>query len=389
MKTPHTPAALLSAAIAGCLGAPEPGHGESVDLITIVTVPTSSIAVSSDPEPEISSEVPAPPAVPSVPRAALVAQVPRAALVSDSVAALAGIPIHLSGGISFNDDTGTVTIIGGSGNDAATVALDAAGAVRVALGRAVVTYARSAVTKIVFSGDDGDDSFTNSTSIPCTANGGDGNDILRGGSGDDFLVGGYGQDTLYGNDGDDILWGSGGSDVLYGRDGNDVLYGHGGSDELHGGAGRDTLNGGSGNDQLFGDDGQDLLVAVGGGSDTLTGGAQWDNYWVDPNDTITDASASELSLGYTHVISSFRPVIYDGGPAIAVALDPHGEDIPDPARYSTHSASLASFDDHPLFAGGGPSKDDIIPSSWYRSSSRPKPPVCRRCRSLSPGIPSA
>lgn len=363
MKTSNTSAALLGAAIAGCLGSPDPDHSESLDLVTITTLPTS-IGVSTAPELEISSEVPAPPEVPAVPRAALVAQVPRAAMLSDSVSSLGGIPVHLTTGISFDDDTGVVTITGGSGNDTSTVTIDAAGAVRVTLGRAAVTYTRRVVTRIVFVGNDGDDEFTNATSIPCTANGGDGNDTLRGGSGDDFLVGGYGQDTLYGNDGDDILWGSGGSDVLWGGDGNDVLYGHGGSDELHGGAGRDTLNGGSGNDQLFGDEGQDLLVAVGGGSDTLTGGSQWDNYWVDPTDTITDTSANEQSLGYVHVISGFRPVIFENGPAVAVALDPHGEDIPDPSKYSTHTGlTLTSFDDHPLFAAGGPSKDDIFQGS--------------------------
>ncbi|HEY0477077.1 MAG TPA: C2 family cysteine protease [Kofleriaceae bacterium] len=331
-------------------------------MSTISVALPPAIIANPFPELELSTEIAAPPAVPAISRTPLVAQVPRAAVLSDAQTAFAGVPVRRLTGISI-DAAGVVAIEGGTGNDVASVSIDATGAVRVQLNRSVVTYARRDVTEISFSGGDGDDDFTNSTSIKCTANGGDGNDTLRGGSGPDFLIGGYGQDTLYGNDGDDVLWGSGGSDVLYGGNGNDVLYGHGGNDELHGGPGRDTLNGGSGNDQLFGDEGQDLLISVGLGSDTLTGGAQWDNYWIDSSDTITDASAGELDLGYVHVISQFRGVVYPGGPAVAVGLDPIGEDLPDPSKYDTHTGTLTSFDDHPLFAAGGPSKDDIFQGS--------------------------
>ena len=309
---------------------------------------------------EMSTEVPAPPTTPGVARAPLVAQIPGAAALSDLDASTRGIPVRRQTGISFNVSTGVLTLEGTSRNDTASVGLTLQG-LRVQLNQTITARATRGVKEIVFIGDAGDDQFTNSTGITSTVNGGDGNDTLRGGSGADFLIGGFGQDTLHGNGGHDTLWGSGGSDVLLGGDGDDVLFGHGGNDTLHGDAGRDTLNGGNGDDQLFGDAGQDLLVSVGNGTDTLTGGAQWDNFWRDTSDALTDPSPNEVNRGYVHVISQFRSVVYETGISAAVGLNPIGEDLPDPARYAEHTgASPANFAHHPLFASGGPSKDDIF-----------------------------
>jgi hypothetical protein len=304
-----------------------------------------------------------PPALPSLVRAPVVKQTPRAATLSDAVVAEWKLPLFRRNGISI-DEAGVVTIDGSSGNDFATVNDYARGMVRVELNGSAEVYARQDITEIVFIGEAGDDTFTNNTNLPTTANGGDGNDILNGGSGADFLVGGYGQDSISGKDGNDTIWGSGGSDTLWGGDGTDVIFGHGGNDALHGGNGRDTLNGGSGNDQLFGDAGQDLIVSVGLGVDTITGGTQWDNYWVDTADTITDISANEEELGYVHEIASFRSVKYENGTTFAVGLNPLGEDLPDPVKYAEHTTSVKTdFSDHPLFATSGPSKDDIFQGS--------------------------
>ena len=270
------------------------------------------------------------------------------------------IPLQRRSGISFDAPSGVLTLDGTSRNDTASVSRTFE-RLRVQLNQTITMHPTRGVKEIVFVGDAGDDEFTNSTGIKSTANGGDGNDTLRGGSGGDFLIGGFGQDSLQGNDGNDTIWGSGGSDVLSGGNGDDVLFGHGGNDTLHGDAGRDTLNGGNGDDQLLGDAGQDLLVSVGNGTDTLTGGAQWDYIWRDTSDTFTDVSPNEVSRGYVHVISQFRTVLYESGISAPVGLNPIGEDLPDPARDPDHTgASPANFANHPLFASGGPSKDDIF-----------------------------
>src|SRR5262249_25899683 len=117
------------------------------------------------------------------------------------------------------------------------------------------------VQKITFSGLDGDDTFTNTTSIPCSASGDKGKDTLTGGDGKAVLFGGEGNDVLNGGKGDDILMGytlnlGGGSPV---SPGNDTLNGGDGADKLFGSAGNDTLNGGDGNDALLGASGIDTL----------------------------------------------------------------------------------------------------------------------------------
>lgn len=219
-----------------------------------------------------------------------------------------------------------------------------------------------ALTGVVFYGGDGNDTFTNNTSLPSTAYGNNGDDVLTGGSGADFLEGDLGQDTLRGNGGDDTLWGSGGSDTLWGGPGDDQLYGHGGNDVLHGEDGNDLLNGGSGNDQLFGEYGQDTIMAVGLGVDTITGGPQWDYLWVDSSDSITDASPNEQSLGYVHIISAFHHVSYDGGKtSTAIGLDPLGENLPDPIAQSADNVTAkVNYSNSPLFRPSGPNRNDVF-----------------------------
>jgi Calpain family cysteine protease/RTX calcium-binding nonapeptide repeat (4 copies) len=309
---------------------------------------------------EESDDLQAAPAQPEIQRAPLMPQVRKEGSLSDAQASSYGAPRVQVTGIQLDSDHQVLRIHGTSSNDVASVSIGLNGVVIAQMGRQTVVLAQSALTSIEFSGGAGDDSFTNSTAIQSTVHGGDGNDTLNGGSGPDFIVGGYGQDTIHGNGGHDTLWGSGDSDVVYGDDGYDVLFGHGGNDQLHGGAGRDTLNGGTGNDTLWGDAGNDLIVTVGNGVDTVTGGPQWDNYWVDTTDTITDITADEQILGYVHTISHFRSVVYENGPAVAVGLDPIGEALPDPAKYPEHTASLSDYGDHPLFSSWGPTKDDIF-----------------------------
>jgi hypothetical protein len=287
---------------------------------------------------------------------------PQAADLGVSQAALVGL-----------DSTGTkVVITGTTGADTASVKYYpySTDTIIVTLNGTSTLYGlndlyQPAITSISFSGGAGNDSFTNLTSLPSTANGNDGDDDLQGGSGADFLIGDYGNDTLHGNGGADVLWGSGDGDILYGGTGNDTLHGHGGADQLHGEDGNDLLNGGSSNDTLYGESGQDTFMAVGLGADTLIGGSQWDYYWADAADTITDPSALELSLGYVHVISGFHHISYNGGlTSTPVGLEPLGEDLADPLPSSSDSGlTLLDFKDRPLFGPNGPSKNDIFQGS--------------------------
>ena len=151
---------------------------------------------------------------------------------------------------------GVLTINGmDDGNDVATVSV-IFGEVRATLtsvgptgpmGTLVVGQTLSkpitAVQRIVFNGFGGNDTFTNNSSIRCTALGGAGHDTLKGGSGRDTLIGGAGVDRLYGRAGGDWLYGQGGLDYLYGEAGSDWLDGglDGFADRLYGGIDPDTF----------------------------------------------------------------------------------------------------------------------------------------------------
>jgi Ca2+-binding RTX toxin-like protein len=76
------------------------------------------------------------------------------------------------------------------------------------------------------SAGDGADSLTNTTSVPSTLSGGDGNDSLAGGSGNDILRGNKGVDTHSGGPGDDYLDARGDrGDIVTCGDGNDTVLG--------------------------------------------------------------------------------------------------------------------------------------------------------------------
>lgn len=256
---------------------------------------------------------------------------------------------------------GVLTITGGNTNDTASVAPGTTrGTIIAKRGPYTSTFDAAAVTKIVFYGNDGDDQFTNTTSIPSEAYGGDGNDVLYGGSGADFLVGGYGQDTLRGYGGNDVVWGSGGSDWLYGGEGNDLVKGHGGNDLIYGENGNDALYGGTGDDTLYGGAYQDTLVTIGGGFDTVSGGTSNDLFWIDTTDFASDATATETAEAYVNKVAEFFAVSYSGGnTSTPIAKDLVDYDLPDPLP-NNWGVDLANFSDRPLFASIGPNKEDVI-----------------------------
>jgi hypothetical protein len=188
-----------------------------------------------------------------------------------------------------------------------------------------------APTSILFNGNQGDDNFTNNTSLPSVAHGGAGNDTLVGGSAVDHL---------------------------YGDDGNDSLSGNADNDFLFGGSGVNSLDGGSG---------QDTLISVGFGADTVHGGSGLDYFWAGTTDVLPDVDATETSLGYLHRIGAFQSISYNGGnTSTPIGLNPSGGFLPNPQPMASDSAAgnvvIETFSDHPTFRPTGPNKDDAFQS---------------------------
>lgn len=210
--------------------------------------------------------------------------------------------ILLAAAIGYDRASRTVSILGSEGNDSAQVGQQGANIVvslNSAAGRLSRTVPAAQVSRVVFTGLAGNDTFTNQTGIASRADGGAGVDILRGGRGVDQLSGGDGNDQLFGGEGNDTLdggtgndaaWGGGGNDRVMGGDGNDKANGDAGTDSLWGGLGNDELVGGMGNDALQGDDGNDWFNG-GTGRDQLVGGEGLDQE-VDTGDRFADGDTN-------------------------------------------------------------------------------------------------
>jgi hypothetical protein len=222
---------------------------------------------------------------------------------------------------------GVLKIDGTSGDDVVTVApgapikignffLQTIDVKATTNGASPVTFNTSVlgVKSIRFQGFAGNDTFTDSTAIPCWANGGPGNDTLTGGSGDDVLIGG---------------------------------------------AGTNVLNGMGGND---------TLVAVNGTGDLVAGGAGTDTFWIDPQDW-TDYTAAENTAGKVHCITGYSdlPSVVSGQQGditwADVVYTPVGKtlnspNLMDPKPRSANSGVMNISAD-PLFAAAGPKADDV------------------------------
>jgi Ca2+-binding RTX toxin-like protein len=141
-------------------------------------------------------------------------------------------------------------------------------------------FDRAAVNGMYFLGGEGNDRFDNATSVPSSAYGGGGDDVLWGGFTNDALYGGAGNDQLLGFGGNDLLLGDDGDDLVSGGSGKDTLYGDSYDiDTGHSGTGRDSLDGGAGADYLHGGAGDDHLDGgFDGLRDTVTGGTGADTF---------------------------------------------------------------------------------------------------------------
>ena len=206
--------------------------------------------------------------------------------------------IVLAAAIGYDRASRTVSIVGSEGNDSAQVRQQGGNLVvslNSAAGRFSRTVPAAQVSRVVFTGLAGNDTFTNQTAIASRAEGGAGADVLRGGSGVDELLGGGGSDQLFGNAGrdvidggagDDAAWGGAGDDQVMGGNGNDKVNGDGGTDSLWGGLGNDELVGGAGTDALQGEEGNDWFDGA-AGRDTIVGGEGMD-LEVDTGDRFAD-----------------------------------------------------------------------------------------------------
>ncbi len=172
-------------------------------------------------------------------------------------------------------DGSTIVISGGEESDTVTVSELPLGLIVVnqyELGELyTATFEKSSVQMIQFYGQQGNDHFTNQTSVRTFVDGGAGDDTLIGGSASDIFYGGEGNDRLEGGGGDDSLYGGVGTDTLIGGDGEDLLYGQDGADTLDGGNGDDTIYGGDDADTINAGDGNDYAEG-GAGNDWIAGG---------------------------------------------------------------------------------------------------------------------
>lgn len=153
------------------------------------------------------------------------------------------------------------------------------------------------IDSIFFDGQDGNDRFTNRTSMPSVAYGGKGRDRLTGGSG---------QDKLYGQEGHDRLRGRGDNDILRGGKGNDRVFGGGGNDFLDGGPGRDDLlKGGAGIDRFRNGEVTDQRDVVAGQR------ADLDFYSSQLGERMTSTSVSHGALRFHNTPDGETTLVYE------------------------------------------------------------------------------
>ncbi len=207
---------------------------------------------------------------------------------------------------------GTITILGDSANNVVTVKLTSPTNLQVTTqaGQSF-NYTASKVTKIVFQGGAGDDTFQNMTARPCNASGGGGNNPLIGGSGNDTLVGGTGNDTLTGGAGNNTLTGGGGTDLLV--ESGDVNFTL--TDSRLTGLGSDTLSGIHQASLTGGPSDNTFDVSGWTGQATLDGDVGNDTV-VSSNDadfTLTDTQLTR-STGGSFNLASIETARLTGGP---------------------------------------------------------------------------
>jgi hypothetical protein len=152
-----------------------------------------------------------------------------------------------------------------------------------------------------------------------------------------------------------------------------ALYGGAGNDTLIGGSGLDRIYGEAGIDALMGGAGDDVFVTIGGGTDIMAGHGGNDSFWCDAaiTDKINDASSAEVLAGSVHRVTSFLGIAAPGKGGVIKSYTPSielmGGSLVDPRVAG--GVTYKNFSSYPLFAEGGPSRDDVsqgyVGDCWY------------------------
>jgi hypothetical protein len=127
-----------------------------------------------------------------------------------------------------------------------------------------------------------------------------------------YLVSDYNQIMIHGNEGDDTITVNAGVTL------NCNIYGDAGADTLTNAAyGRSTI------------------VAIGGGSDTVTGNGFSTMFWIDSTD-VSNASVTEIAAGLVHTVDAFyQPFTNISTNSKYIPLELNGQNLPDPTDSGT------------------------------------------------------
>jgi len=106
------------------------------------------------------------------------------------------------------------------------------------------------------------------------------------------IVGTGRPDQLSATNGDDVIAAGNGNDTGAAGGGTDLVCGGEGADRVSGGAGGDTVSGGAGSDTVSGGPGNDTINARDGAADSINCGTGTDTVRLDPEDTVSGASAT-------------------------------------------------------------------------------------------------
>jgi Ca2+-binding RTX toxin-like protein/subtilisin-like proprotein convertase family protein len=126
------------------------------------------------------------------------------------------------------------------------------------------------------------------------------------GAGNDSVGGTITDDTIVTSAGNDTVSSGDGSDTIQAGDGNDNVFGGAGADSILTGAGNDIVQGGLGIDQIGLGGGDDtLIVGVGHGPDTATGGNQIDTLDWSENNGVTDFDMATGAFSFDLAAGSY------------------------------------------------------------------------------------
>ena len=187
------------------------------------------------------------------------------------------------------DRTGTVHVAMTEGHDTVTLRRDG-GQVVVRRNGVSTSFGAADVKALRIERSSGNDTISVSFALPCTIDGGAGNDVITVGDGRMSLVGGEGDDV--------VVAGVGAHRIRLG-DGNDRSTTGAGNDTIEAGDGNDTITTGPGGDRIFADIGDGVFAR---GDDSITTAGGYDTiYTGDGDDTVRAGAGHDLVEGHPPV----------------------------------------------------------------------------------------